>query len=187
MLLFLHDPVANELQLPRRAGTLPELLGHLRHIAADGLPAFPALGETLGRTLASLALLAVASGRPSAAQQLLGELVDLTARAAIYEETGPQMLSLYLRLATPLCAEPGGARLWEKGLTVLGALVRASVPESGALWRTLHAELRRLDLVPLAESIVLESSPLGWAAAGFGLDRGLREAVAKLAREVKPG
>lgn len=187
MLAFLYDLVADELLMPRRVGTLTEVLAHLRHVAAEGLELFPTLVETHGRTLASLVVLAIESGRTLQAQRLLGELVDLIVQAAEMD-LGLQLVALYWRLGSVLRSESReGPRLWEKGLVVLGATLRAGLSESNALYRAVLAELKKLDLADVAEAVVLESPPLGWESTGFGLDRSLREGIVKLVRDLRGG
>lgn len=184
-LSFLYDLLADELDLPHRAGTLTELLAELRRVAEDGLEVFPALVETHGRTLASLAILGLQSGRPAQAQRLMAELVDLIGHASV-SELGPQLLAIYLRLGSVLHGESEQAgRLWEKGLLVLAATLRQAGADAEPMLRTVLGDLRKLDVPGLAESVILESAPLGWEGGGFGLDRGLRENVLRLAREMK--
>jgi hypothetical protein len=187
MLAFLYDLLSDELLMPRRVGTLAEVLSHLRHVAREGLDVFPTLVETHGRTLTSLVVLAVESGKMPQAQRLLGELVDLIAQAGELD-LGLQLVALYWRLGSVIRAEsPEGNRLWEKGLVVLGATLRASVPESNALYRAVLAELKKIAVTEVAEAVVLESPPLGWESSGFGLDRSLREGIVKLVRDIKEG
>jgi hypothetical protein len=78
-------------------------------------------------------------------------------------------------------------RLWDRGLLILAVLLRHEVTDAHALTKNALAELRKLELGGIADTIVLESAPLGWENVGFGLDRPLREGVVKLAREIRVG